>query len=152
MQDSTTKKPFRHPIQSFVWLRDSWDIAKLIGDIDAGTLKPKKIVLDREFIEAYAEQGLALRKGVALDKQAKSFFVSVNCTEAVNLPDEALQEPVIFLELTKDRGVITLEGSQTRNHILGDGQHRMAKAYFSDAPQMEAYVLTRAQTKKYQEK
>jgi hypothetical protein len=149
MSTAAATKPFRHPVQTFVWFRNEWDIAKMQEDIDAGRLKPTKTSLDRAFIEGYAEQVLALRKSRPLDNQGMSLIVSVNAKEAVALPAEALQDPVILLELSSGKGILTLKDDGTPDHILGDGQHRMAKAYFEDLPEIGAVILSRAQARRY---
>lgn len=142
-------QPFRHPVQTFVWFRNEWDIAKMQADIDAGRLKPTKTTLDRDFIDGYAEQVLALRKSKPVNEQGMSLIVSVNAREAVALPAEALQDPVILLELPTGKGILALKDDGTPDHILADGQHRMAKAYFEDAPEIGAVILSRAQARRY---
>lgn len=142
-------QPFRHPVQTFVWFTSEWDIAKMQADIDAGRLKPTKTTFDRAFIEGYAEQVLALRKTRPLDNQGMSLIMGVNAKEAVALPAEALNDPVILLELPSGKGILTLVDDGTPDHILIDGQHRMAKAYFEDVPEIGAVILTRAQGRRY---
>lgn len=152
MQETAIKKPFRHPHQSFTWLRDSWDIARMIADIDAGKLVPKKETLDREFIEGYAEQVLALRKDRPVNKQGMSIIMSVDAAHAMALPPEALEDAVILMELAPGKGVLVLEGHTTPDHILSDGQHRIAKSYFEGVAEMPAYIVSRAQARRYLEK
>jgi hypothetical protein len=149
MQAATTEKPFRHPVQTFTWFRTEWDIAKLLSDYDAGRLKPAKLELDRQFIDGYATSVLALRKDRALDAQPMSLFMARNAPEAVALPAQALEEPVILLELAPGRGIMQLDGRTSPDHILADGQHRMTKAYFEDVQRMPAIVLSRTQARRY---
>lgn len=149
MTTATATKPFRHPVQTFVWFRTEWDIAKMQEDIDAGRLKPSKITLEREFIEGYAEQVLALSKNRPIDNQCMSIIVSVSASTAVALPAAALDEPVIMLELTPGKGILTLDGHTTPDHILADGQHRIAKAYFEGTASINAFTLSRTQARRY---
>lgn len=150
MQTVTTKKPFRHPVQTFTWFRSEWDIARLLADYDAGHLRPARLELDRQFIEGYATSVLALRKDRALDAQPMSLLIACNAKDAVALPADALDEPVILLELPGGRGILRLDGHASPDHILADGQHRMTKAYFEDVERMQAIVLSRAQARRYQ--
>lgn len=145
--------PFRHAFQTFTWANDEWDIAKLIADLDAGRLRLQKDSLDRAFIETYARQVLALDKSRPAPSQGGprtiSLLMSLDLDEALKLPAEALQEPVIMLETRKGRGLLRLNDRDTPDHVLADGQHRVAKAYYQDVPKLNMYVLSARQSNKY---
>lgn len=145
----STITPFRHPQQTFVWFGQEWDIAKLIADIDTGKLLPMKDTLERAFIEAYATQTLALDRKKGPDVKTVSLMMHVDVKAAMALPQEALQEPVILLFAGKKKGMLCLDTSGTANHVLADGQHRIAKAFFEDVPTLPTYVLSAAQSRKY---
>jgi hypothetical protein len=139
---------FRHPKQHFIWMGDRWDIAKLLTDIDAGTIRPKKDVVDRDFIEQFAQQILCLKKD---DPTAggHGILMSVDVKRALALPAEALQEPIIFLNRGKNKGLLRLDGQTGADSILGDGSHRVTRAFFGDVKQLDCYILSLAQSKKY---
>ena len=127
----------------------SWDIARLIRDIDSGKLRPQKETLDRGFIEAYATKVLALDKSKGIEHETVGLLMRVSLKDALALPAVALQEPVIMLETRKGKGLLRLPERPTADHILGDGQHRVAKAYYEDAPELPMHILSAAQSRKY---
>lgn len=141
--------PFRHEHQDFVYMGQQWDIAKMIADIDSGTLRPASDVIERAFIEGYATQMLAQDKARGPDGKTVSLFMHVDAKAAVALPPSALEEPIIFLHAGKGKGILRTVGSETPDHILGDGQHRVTKAFHEDVTSLPAYVLTAAQSRKY---
>jgi hypothetical protein len=148
VSSTQTTPSFRHEFQVFTWLSDTWDIAKLIAAIDSGALRPKKEKLDREFIEAYSLGVLCLDRIRDVDAQRHSVLMHVDVKAALALPTEALSEPVILLETRKNKGILRL-GEDGTNHVLADGNHRIAKAFFEDVPSVDAYVLSAAQSRKY---
>lgn len=152
METAQAPRPFRHAYQTFTWANDEWDIARLIADIDAGALKPRKEQLGRDFIVAYAEKVLALDKNrpkPPYGTRVFSLLMAVDLDEALKLPAQALQEPVIMLETRKGRGLLRLDDRPTPDHVLADGQHRLAKAYYEDVPSLDMFLLSARQSNKY---
>jgi hypothetical protein len=148
MTETKPTTPFRHEHQVFTWLSNKWDIAQLILDLDAKSLRAKKDTLDREFIEAYSKAVLGLDRIRPPETQGHSLLMHVNVTAALALPAEALTEPVILLGTTKNRGTLQL-GSDGINHLLADGNHRIAKAFFEDVQSLGVYILSAGQARKY---
>lgn len=140
---------FRHPVQEFIWAASTWDIAALIQDLDDGKLRPKADVLDRAFIEAYAQGVLALKRTHPVGHKVHSLFVSVDTDHARALPMDALKEPVIVLATGKGRGFLSLNGETKPGHVLADGNHRIARAFYDDIPELPVYYLSAAQSRKY---
>lgn len=142
------KTNFRHPVQTFTWVQDTWNIAKLLDDIDAGAIRPKADVVERDFIEMFATRVLALDKANP-EAGGHSFMMYVDVKEALALPTEALQEPLIFINRGKNKGLIRLDAQGGADSLLGDGTHRLTKAFFEDVQQLNCYVLSLQQSKKY---
>ena len=154
MQDTQTT-PFRHGFQQFSWLDMTWDIAKLISDIDAGALTPTADTLSREFIEGYATQVLGLdrsrpRPSPGSGTRSISLLMAVNLEEALALPAAALTDPVILLQTPREgKGLLRLDGFDVPSHVLADGQHRVAKAFYEDISALPMYLLSAQQSRKY---
>lgn len=142
------KTAFRHPRQTFTWFCESWNIAKLLTDIDSGALRPKSDTVDRAFIEQFGTEVLALKKGQP-EAGANGFLMRVDVKKALALPSEALEEPLIFLNLGKNKGLLRLDGQASAESVLGDGSHRLTKAFFEDVQQLNCYVLSLGQSKRY---
>lgn len=146
----TIVAPPRHEHQVFVWAHTAWNIAKLQQDIDAGAIKPARESLGRDFIVAYAERVLALRKPLPAEPgRHVSLFVHVDLPAALRLPEQALADPVIMLQTSKGIGLLKLQGFDTPDHVLADGQHRIAKAYYGDVPELPMYLLSLQQSNRY---
>lgn len=143
---------FRHHVQTYRWDSSEWDIAALIAEIDAKVLVPMRSEVGRSFIEKYATESLALDRARTASNQKISFCVDVDLKVALELPDEALEEPLLFLETDRGKGHLRRNGSAQRNHIVADGQHRIAKAYFTDVQVLPIYLLTAAQSRRFQTK
>lgn len=137
---------FRHPFQTFSWIDRSWDIAAIERAIDAGSLRPTRITLDRAFIESYAQKVLGLTMPDAHEDGAyaqRSLWMRLDLAAAKALPEAALNEPVLIIHVGAKRGMLRLLDTATPEHVLGDGQHRMAKAFLCGSASLEAYVLSK---------
>jgi hypothetical protein len=142
------KSAFRHPRQFFTWFTDTWDIQKLLTDIDAGAVRPKSGTVDRAFIEQFGTEVLALKKGRP-EAGSWGLLTQADVPKALALPNEALQEPIIFLNRGKNKGLLRLEGQASAESVLADGTHRLTKAFFGNAQQLNYYVLSAGQSRKY---
>lgn len=134
----------------FKFARFRYDISRLLGDLAAGSLASTQLDLSPEFVSAYAERFLALRREDGAAQARCSFFVSVDAARAIGMPEEVLDNPVIILELD-GAGLFSLSGdAQNPCNVVGDGNHRIARAYFDDrsAP-IRAHWLDAASTAKY---
>ena len=150
MEQAIAPTAFRHEFQEFTWTDFTWDIARLIRDIDEGKLRPQRQTLDRDFIENYATTILAQDKNRPRGERRVSLLMAVDLESALALPAAALLEPVICLQTPgKGRGLMWFPGFDTHDHVLADGQHRIAKAYFEDAPSLDMYLLSASQSRKY---
>lgn len=142
-------RPFRHQIESYTWSRWSWDIARLQADIDARKLRVTRIVLDREFIVAYARQILCLALEKGRDQQGFGIFGSVDMKAVFDLPISALDAPLILLCPPKGKGLLRLDGEDGPNHVLADGNHRLARAFLEGRDALEGHVLSLSQSRRY---
>ena len=140
--------PFRHPVEEFEWNGERWDIARFWRDIDAGRIKPKREELGAQFIEAYASKVLALDKNRSPAEQPKGIFIRVDAVAANALPKEAMDVPLVILRTPKNKGILQLD-DQGVSFVLGDGNHRVAKAYLGGRDKLSTYVLNREQSRRY---
>lgn len=150
-----TDKSHRNPHETFTWLAQTWDIAKLWRQIDSEKITSKaghfeEVTLDRAFIESYAKQVLALKAGDAPGKQTMSLFMRMDGDRARGLPADALYEPVIFLHMGKKGGpMIQMGEDKEPKHMLGDGNHRLAKAFYEGVQSLQAFVMTEATSRQF---
>lgn len=142
------KDTFRHPQQYFTWFTDSWDIGKLLTDLDSEAVRPKLDTVDRAFIEQFGTEVLGLKKGRP-EAGSWGLLSQADVPKALALPDEALQEPIIFLNRGKNKGLLRLEGQASAESVLADGTHRLTKAFFEDVQQLNCYILSLGQSRKY---
>lgn len=127
-----------------------WNIARLQHDIDTGALSPKRQTLERAFIEAYATGVLALDRDPAVCAKRVSLLMRIDLQFALALPLEALDQPLIMLRVPREgAGVLRLEGDTLPNHVLGDGNHRIARAFFAGRESLDTHVLTSSQSREY---
>lgn len=138
------------PVEEFFhWANMTFDIGALTADIAAGKLRPKVEVLDQEFIKDYCVKMLALDKATP-QKKSFSLFISVDGPRANAMPLEVLAKPVIFAYVGKNKGVLNLDGTGA-HYVLIDGNHRMAKAFFTDTPALPALVINQTQIRPYKD-
>lgn len=133
----------------FQWANMSFNIGALLADIAAGKLRPKVEAIDQAFISDYCSKMLALDKA---NPQKKSFslFISVDGPRANEMPVEVLAKPVLFAYVGKNKGVLNLDGTGA-HYVLIDGNHRMAKAFFTDTPALAALVINQTQIRPYKD-
>jgi hypothetical protein len=134
-------------MEYFDWAGMSFNIAALTADIAAGKLRPKVDTVDQEFITNYCSKILALDKATP-DKKTYSIFISVDGPRANAMPVEVLAKPLIFAYVGKNKGVLNLDGTGA-NYVLIDGNHRVAKAFFTDTPALPSLVISQAQIRPY---
>ncbi len=147
---SLPSRLYRPLRQTFTFGRNVWDVGALLDDIESRRLHPEQIVLDRAFIEAYAQQALGQARSWSPGQpHLQGFFAMVDVDAALALPAAALTVPVLLLETEAGTGLLTLRTGVT-DHLLADGQHRMTKAFYEDCPSMSAYLVGLADAKRYQ--
>lgn len=127
---------FRHPYETFTWLDRAWDIARFWRELDAGKIQPELQDLDSTFIEGYATGLLGLEKGMT-EQRSLSPLMYVNVKEALGLPVEALDEPLVIVRARKGKGILRLCGHATADHVLADGNHRIARAFLDGRPSLK---------------
>ena len=133
----------------FRWHRETWDIAKVLRDINAGELTPKLVDISPSFVTAYATQYLGLDKTQRGEQARSGLMVRVNAKNALELPQHVLHLPLILLCPRKGLGIFQLEGSTSHDHVLADGNHRIARAFFDDISGLKAFVLTPSESARY---
>lgn len=134
-------------VEYFDWAGMSFNIAALTADIAAGKLRPKVDTVDQEFITNYCSKVLALDKATP-DKKTFSIFIAVDGPRANAMPVEVLAKPLIFAYVGKNKGVLNLDGTGA-NYVLIDGNHRVAKAFFTDTPALPSLVISQTQIRPY---
>ncbi len=149
MTESVLCAPEAEAPQRFHWLRFSWDIARMLTDLAAGELTPRQVQLPSDFISAYAKRVLMLRADRVADPAFESPLVSMATTRALALPDQALRTPVLVVHGPQGIGMFGLDAGAPSSLLLADGQHRMAKAYFTHASELPAWVLSQAESDRY---
>ena len=146
---SGVEQPFRHAIECYTWNRWTWDIARLQADIDERKLRVPRIVLDRAFIVAYAMQILCLDLKKGRDQEGFGIFGSVDMKAVFDLPMSALDAPLILVCPPKGRGLLRLDGEDEPNHVLADGNHRLARAFLEGRDALVSHVLSLPQSRRY---
>jgi hypothetical protein len=149
MLSSSVQDPGPHV---FHWKGRRWDVARLADDIAAGAVAPARISLGRPFIEAYASQVLGQHRDhppVLGEPPRLSLWVAVDAIAALALPAAALQSPLLVLEIEEGQGLFRLPGGSGCNHVLGDGQHRLTKAFFEDVAELSAFLVDRSASARY---
>lgn len=140
------------PSETFQWGPFTWNIAALRQDVQEKKLRPKTEVLDREFIESYATRVLALSKDkppVEGTPQAGGLLMHVDALRAVQMPDSTLSLPLVLLQTPPKKGLLTKPGSPVASFVLGDGNHRVCKAFFAGTQSLQVLVLSREQSNRY---
>lgn len=138
-----------HQHEQFTWASETWDIASLLRDIASGALRPDLQDLDREFIDTYAQQVLALDKAAGANQTRLSLLMHVSAKDALALPSDALQQPLVMLMTKKGKGLLRLDDSAGSSYVLADGNHRVARAFLDDVPRLRTFVLNARQSRKY---
>ncbi len=121
----------------------------MLADLAAGELTPRQVKLPSDFIAAYARRVLMLRADRVADPAFESPLVSMATTRALALPAQALRAPLLVVHGPKGIGMFGLDDGAPSSLLLADGQHRMAKAYFTQAPDLPAWVLSQAESDRY---
>ncbi len=148
--EKSALKPYRHTDERFTWFAHTWDVAKLWEKIDSEQFSEKagdfkSINLDRSFIESYATQILCLKMFDEPGVKRVSMIMAVDPDHARALPKEALNEPLLLIKVNKKGGgLMKMEGDSEACHVLGDGNHRLARAFFDGVQSLKAYSLSEA--------
>ena len=131
------------------WMHIALDITRLLADVKAGRVHPRKEKLDWTFIASYAEQMLALKRDLGANQKGIGIFASVNAGRALEMPQNVLDEPLVLMNVGRNKGLIRWQGSD-QNFVMADGNHRIARAYFDyrEKP-MDVLVFSFSQTRKY---
>ena len=136
--------------ESFVWFNTELNISAVLDDIAAGRLRPKKEELDVQFVEQYATSVLALKREQGAAQKGMGIWVGVDAPHALELPDEVLDNPVIFMHVGAGKGILVMDGETKPGHVLADGNHRVTRAYLDGRERpLSAYVLSPAQSRRY---
>lgn len=145
IQDPVLEEPVT---EEFTWFHNSWDITRLLKAVDAKTLRPSLVELDRDFIESFAEQVMGLVKDAPADAKNYSIMVALDLPRARAMPLETLKKPLVLLHAGRN-GILRMPGSDKPEYILGDGNHRLALAYYNDVQTLPAYQLSKTQSSKF---
>ena len=131
------------------FMNDQFHISAILTHIKTGKLRPKLIEISPEFVTEFAEKVQCLRRGIPAKDQRVGMFSSINTVHAMTLSDARLEEPLIFVHTRKGKGMLNMDGKGL-NYLLGDGQHRLARAYMDGRQTpLKAYVLSETQSRKY---
>lgn len=136
--------------ESFVWFNTELNISAVLDDIAAGRLRPKKEELDIHFVEQYATSVLALKREDGANQSGMGIWVAVDAPRAMELPDDVLDNPVLFMHVGAGKGILVMDGEPKPGHVLADGNHRIARAFLGGRKRpMSSYVLSPAQSRRY---
>lgn len=131
------------------WMNMALDITRVLADVKAGRVHPRKIQLAWSFIQAYAEQMLALNRDLGANQKGIGIFASVNAGRALEMPQNVLAEPLVLMNVGRNKGLIRLPETD-QNFVMADGNHRIARAYFDYRKQpMDVLLFSFSQTHKY---
>lgn len=144
---ATSAPKFRHPYETFTWLRQTWDIARFWRELDAGRISPQREDMGADFVDSYGTSVLGLTKGKS-DGTFVSLMMRLDLSAALALPEEAMAEPLVIVRARKGHGMLRLPGHETADHVLADGNHRLAKAFVQGGYSLSAYILSDAQSRK----
>lgn len=125
--------------EHFNFLNFAFDVSACEKGIAAKAVKFKGGRWDREFIRAYAEQLLGLRRDMP-DDAFSGRMIHVNVGYARSLGATADAAAVLMVETVPGKGVLHLDG---KSYFLANGNHRMAKAYFEDAEGIDVHTVAR---------
>ena len=131
----------------FEWMSVSFNISGIRQAISSGRLRPSTEKIEAEFIERYCTKVLALDKANP-HKKTFSVLMGVDGPRAHGMPDTVLEIPIIFAYAGKNKGLLNLDGTGA-HYLLIDGNHRMAKAFYTNTPGLPAVVLNQAQVRPY---
>lgn len=144
MRDSVSEND-----EVYNFLALSINISRALADVKAGKVHPQREHLDMTFVDAYAEQVLALKRELGAYQKGIGIFSSVNARRALDLPQNVLDEPLLMMYVGRNKGVIKLRNTD-QNYVMADGNHRMARAYFDyRVKPMEVLIFSYSQTRKY---
>jgi hypothetical protein len=141
-------KPHRNPFEQFNWVNHGWDVAKLWGQIDSGELSQAKgdfemTDFNRSFIEAYARNILGLKLPSDKEPRGFAFHMGIDEDAARALPAEALKEPLMLIHVDNEGGGLLQVGDHEKpGHVLGDGNHRLARAFFDGVDSLPVVLLS----------
>lgn len=121
--------------ECFSWPGDTWGISRIWRDVQFG-----RITMSRGFIENYARMVLALTKESGRERHRMP-LVRLDLWHAMLLPEEAMQMPVLLLDLGRDTGLIRFSSHNGPRHILADGNHRIARAFLSETMSIDALLM-----------
>lgn len=142
------------PREVYRWGPWAWNVTELLADVEAGSLRPQAVSLGTDFIDAFATRVLGLNRNrppVSGTPHSVSFLCRLDFDRLHRLDAAALAEPVIVLSAPQaGGGVFSLESQAKKpDLLLGDGNHRLARAYLDGVCSLEARLLDRAQSDRY---
>ena len=133
----------------FNFLATCLNVSRALADVKAGRVHPQREHLDMSFVDAYAEQILALTRELGAYQKGVGLFTSVDARRALELPQNVLDEPLLMMYVGRNKGLIKLRNTD-QNYVMADGNHRMARAYFDyRVKPMEVLIFSYSQTRKY---
>lgn len=140
------------PRETFVYFRTKIDITKVLADLATGKVRPAERDLPVEFVQAYAEQVLAIDRAEGANQTRVAIFMRVDAARALKIPEDLLDEPVIIMNLGPGKGLFSLSGDKLKpTDVLADGNHRLTRAYLDNrGTPLKALVFSRAQTRRYE--
>ena len=131
----------------FHWAGARFAVSDLLADIEGGKLPARSLRLDEAFVEQYGSTVLALDRARREEDQWGSLYVRIRSRHALQLPGEVLDKPVVLLHVGRNRGFLSFGDGP--NYVLGDGNHRMARAFLDGLGGRDAWLLTEEQSERY---
>lgn len=125
----------------------TFDVSGILKAINDGSLKPTKDTFDAEFIDHFGKQVLALNREQP-EKRHFSILAGIDHEKMNAMPEHVLKKPVLLAYAGKNKGYLNIDG-QGANYLLIDGCHRMGKAYMTRVNEMDVYILSAAQVRKF---
>lgn len=133
----------------FNWMSKCINVSRALADVKAGRIHPQRASLEMAFVDAYAEQILALTRELGAYQNGVGILTAVNARRALDLPQNVLDEPLLMMYVGRNKGLIKLRNTD-QNYVMADGNHRMARAFFDyrEKP-MNVLIFSYSQTRKY---
>ncbi|MBC8741893.1 hypothetical protein F6X40_35685 [Paraburkholderia sp. UCT31] len=138
----------RRGSETFRWHQDVYDISALLQDLERGAITGLGTFLNRHEIEVYRAflEGAphpALPVGTAPS-------IDVDVSYASTLRETDLERPIILLHVGHDQGTIELADLECGyNFVVGDGNHRLIRAYQVQLAELPIIAILEATAKRY---